>query len=313
VFPNAQFDPQRFAGQSADELFAAFGDPAFIAQLIAGGKTVAPDPSRRIVAKAEYRSLVGHGFSRTPRKQLKASGGTASYYAWSPKKRFRFISLDTVAEGGGQSGNVDDPQYKWLRAELRAARRKRQIVIAFGHHTLDTMDNARADEKAGTCDTPDEPGCDRDPRSSTPLHRGTKGKRTIRALFAASPNVVAYVAGHTHANRVDFYKGRKGRGFWQINTASHIDWPQQSRLIEVMDNRDGTLSLFGTILDSAAPAAAPAPGDASAFSAPQLASLSRTLAANDPQREGIEGSGNDAPKTGRRGDRNVELLVRDPR
>ena len=28
VFPNAEFDPSRFAGQSADELFAAFGDPA---------------------------------------------------------------------------------------------------------------------------------------------------------------------------------------------------------------------------------------------------------------------------------------------
>ena len=126
--------------------------------------------------------------------------------------------------------------------------------------------------------------------------------------------MIAYVAGHTHANRVDFYRGRKGRGFWQINTASHIDWPQQSRLIEVMDNRDGTLSLFGTILDSAAPAAAPAPGtDALGLSTPQLASLGRTLSVNDPQREGLEGSGGDAPKLGRRADRNVELLVRDPR
>ena len=122
------------------------------------------------------------------------------------------------------------------------------------------MDNTRTDEGAGKCVRADEPGCDRDPRKSTPMHRGIAGKKSIRALFAANPNVVAYVAGHTHANRVDFYKGRKGRGFWQINTASHIDWPQQSRLIEVMDNRDGTLSLFGTILDSAAPAAAPAPG-----------------------------------------------------
>ena len=70
----------------------------------------------------------------------------------------------------------------------------------------------------------------------------------MRDLLLKYPNVIAYVAGHTHANRVDLF--RKGRGgFWQINTASHIDWPQQSRLIEVMDNRDGTLSLFATILD----------------------------------------------------------------
>ena len=122
------------------------------------------------------------------------------------------------------------------------------------------MDNTRTDESAGKCDPADEPGCDRDPRKSTPLHRGLAGKKSIRALFAANPNVIAYVAGHTHANRVDFFKGGKGRGFWEINTASHIDWPEQSRTIEVMDNNDGTLSLFGTLLDSAAPAAAPAAG-----------------------------------------------------
>jgi metallophosphoesterase (TIGR03767 family) len=318
VFPNATFDPKRFEGQSADQLFAAFGDPAFIQQLIAGGKTVAPDPDRRVISKREYRSIVGnaktHGFGYTPKSELRKSAGTASYYAFTPKKGFRFISLDTVAEGGGQSGNIDDPQYRWLKGELRTAKRKKQLVIAFGHHTLGTMTNTRDDERAGKCDPADEPGCDRDPRKSTPIHRGLAGKQTIKALFAANPNVISYVSGHTHANRVDFFKGKKGRGFWEINTASHIDWPEQSRTIEVMDNKDGTLSLFGTLLDSAAPAAAPAAGTSALTMSPaQLASLARTLSYNDPQREGLEGSGGDAPKTGRRADRNVELLVKDPR
>ena len=58
-------------------------------------------------------------------------------------------------------------------------------MVAFGHHTLGTMDNARKDEGAGKCSAPDEPGCDRDPRKSTPIHRGTKGKKTIRALLPA--------------------------------------------------------------------------------------------------------------------------------
>ncbi len=81
-----------------------------------------------------------------------------------------------------------------------------------------------------------------------------------------------------------------------------------------MDNKDGTLSLFGTLLDSAAPAAAPAPGTSALGLTPaQLASLGRTLSFNDPQREGLEGSAGDASKRGRRSDRNVELLLRDPR
>ena len=313
VFPNAAFDPNRFRGASDDDLFAAIGDQNFILQLLQSARRVAPDPDRRIVSKAEYRELVGHGFSRTPKAQLNASDGTASYYAFTPRRGVRFISLDTVAEGGGASGNLDDPQYRWLRAELKRARKRDQLVIVFGHHTLDTMNNARNDERAGTCDFEGEPGCDADPRRSTPLHRGTEGRRTVRALLAGTPNVIAFVAGHTHANAVRFFRGKRGRGFWEINTASHIDWPQQSRLIEIMDNGDGTLSLFGTLLDTEAPVTDPPAGPATAFTPTQLASLARTLSYNDPQREGLEGTEGSAEKTGSRRDRNVELLVRDPR
>jgi metallophosphoesterase (TIGR03767 family) len=313
VLPNAAFDPRQFENASDDELFAAFGDPAFIAQLLGGASRVPPDQARRIVSKAEYRRIIGHGFARTPRSELKASRGTASYYAFSPRRGIRLISLDTVAEGGGSTGNLDHPQYRWLKGELKKARKRDQLVIAFGHHTLETMNNARTDELAGACEPADEPGCDSDPRRSTPLHRGTEGRDTVKRLFARNPNLIAYVAGHTHANAVTFNRGRRGHGFWQINTASHIDWPQQARLIEIMDNRDGTLSLFGTLLDHAAHVEAPPPGPASSLSPRKLASLARTLSYNDPQREGLEGTEGDAEKTGRRRDRNVELLVNDPR
>ena len=71
------------------------------------------------------------------------------------------------------------------------------------------MDNTRTDEQAGACDAAEEPGCDADPRKSTPLHRGMAGAKNVRDLFLKYPNVIAYVAGHTHANRVDLF--RKGR------------------------------------------------------------------------------------------------------
>ena len=171
------------------------------------------------------------------------------------------------------------------------------------------MNNTRTDERAGKCDPADEPGCDRDPRKSTPLHRGLAGKKSISALFAANPNVIAYVSGHTHANRVDFFKGGKGRGFWEINTASHIDWPEQSR----DDRGHGQQGRHAVAVRDAAGlggarrrARRRAPAR-SAMTPAQLASLGRTLSFNDPQREGLEGSG------GRRearpaADRNVELL-----
>ena len=319
VMPTPAVDPAQFAGRDESALYDRFSDPAFIASLLAGARTVPPDQRRRIINKAEFRALMAegargaHGLSATPRRELRRSRGTASYYAVSPRKGLRFISLDTVAEGGGQYGNLDDPQYRWLKGELRKARRRDQLTVVFGHHTLETMRNTATDEAAGKCAPADEPGCDADPRKSTPLHRGTAGRKTVRALFARYPTVVAYVSGHTHANAIRFFGSGRGRGFWEINTASHIDWPQQSRLIELMDNRDGTLSIFGTILDSAAPAEAPAPGPAAAFSTRQLVSLGRTLSFNDPQRRQSEGAALERDKSGERDDRNVELLVRDPR
>jgi hypothetical protein len=78
--------------------------------------------------------------------------------------------------------------------------------------------------------------------------------------------------------------------------------------VEILDNRDGTLSVFGTVLDFDAPNP-----DAKRLDSPAaLASISRLLAANDWQ----ERTGHSATVDGRRGqagDRNVELLVPDPR
>ena len=104
-----------------------------------------------------------------------------------------------------------------------------------------------------------------------------------------------------------FRRDRRG-GLWEIVTASSIDFPGQARLIELMDNRDGTLSIFGTLVDQAAPLSPPPSGTpASAMTEADLASLARALAANGPVARYA------ASARGRRRDRNVELLVRDPR
>ena len=307
VFPSATLDPAAFSGADEDEAFRRIGDPAFIQTLLAGAKTVPPDPDRRILSTTEYKEEIGgsHGYRHVEAAERKASDENATYYAFRPRNGVELISLDTVAEGGGSTGNLDHPQYQWLERKLKAAKKAKRLVIAYGHHTLATMSNSRKDEDAGSCAPTPKPGCDADPRRSSPIHRGTSGAASVRALLLRYPNVVAYVAGHTHDNRIDLIKRGRG-GFWQINTASHADTPQQSRLIEVMDNCDGTLSLFTTVLDHAAPIAAPAPGTAAAgFTETQLASVSRVLAWNDPQAE--------RGARGRTLDRNMELVLRDPR
>ena len=275
---------------------------------------VPPDRERRFADRPTYKALHAtgrqadaHGFALVDRNELAASRGAASYYAFNPRPGLRLISINTVAEGDrlNSNGNIDDPQFRWIERQLKAADGRDELVILFGHHPIRSLTNAAADEDAGDCALRAVfgPGCDLDPRPSKPLHLGA----SLQRLLLAHPRVIAYVAGHTHENRITAFK-RAGGGFWGIETASEIDWPIQSRLLEVMDNRDGSLSIFGTLIDHGASLATPPPGaNAGAFDGETLAAIGRELSYNDPQ-VGVE-----AGAEGRPQDRNVELLLADPR
>ncbi len=298
------------------------------------GFAVPPDDRRRFVDRVETKGIYragtqtdAHGFDFVDPAENAASGFAAGYYAWDPKPGLRFISLETVSEGGATvgsaQGNVDDPQFVWLRGELARARAARKIVVLFGHHSIRTMTSATPDEAAPGCTgrypSSDgtyagardvhghdrNPGCDLDPRGSSPIHLGGE----LAALLSANPNVVAYLSGHSHVNRVTPCASGRGCGpvgnWWEINTTSTNDWPQQHRLVEVMDNRDGTLSILGLPVDQGAPVGLPAPGGAAGFNEDQLASLARAFAFNDPKQTKAAG--------GRSRDANVELIVRNPR
>jgi metallophosphoesterase (TIGR03767 family) len=340
IFPNDKFDPNIYKGRSVAEIFDDIvKNPQRQQELLGGALPVPPDPDRHYIDQRDYKKLHNtgdnaHGYGYVDKTELSKSKGVASYYAFSPKKGFRFVSMDTVAEGGSEKGNVDDPQYKWLEKELDKNsstewkgsqlvhdRDPDNLVVVYSHHKIEDLTAAAPDEAAGACKAEVDPGCDRDPRKSTPMHFGNKGKNPIRDLFLKYPNVIAFVTGHSHKNEVKSFDRKGKTGFWQINTASHADFPQQAREIELMDNRDGTLSLFNTMLNTAAPVAPPAFGTpANVFTETQLASIGRLVAANDPQGLGPGGPAKDEQGKVRRNaglgkatDRNVELPIRDPR
>jgi metallophosphoesterase (TIGR03767 family) len=287
------------------------------------GFFVRPDEERRFVDRAELKEIYSagiqaddHGFAYVDPEENLASNFSATYYSWDAKPGLRFVSIDTVSDGGviesSSNGNIDNPQWQWLEDELDAAEAQGKVVVLFGHHPIRSLTAQVPDELAAPCTVDDEhghdvnPGCDLDPRLSAPVHLGDE----LRALLSAHPNVIAYVAGHTHENEVLACGSEDGcpagGNWWEINTSAVADWPQQSRLIEVMDNGDGTLSLFGSLLDHASAYALPqATGDASGLTDEQLAALGRAFSFNDPQAA-------HAP-AGQPQDQNVELIVDDPR
>lgn len=283
------------------------GNPTLFNELINGPtRPITPDKRRRLLSRsetvAEYFKTtgtpVGHGFTNANRKD-----GTAHYTFRAGA--VRCIVLDTVNPNGDQDGSLDQNQFDWLTSLLNANSKVRlsltgarehahgtdRLIMIFSHHTIATMDNDTTGSEA-------------------------PGKRIlgdqVQQLLLRYPNVIAWVNGHTHVNNIIPHVrpsswSTKG-GFWEINTASHVDFPQQARLVELVDNRDETLSIFGTIIDSLAPLRW-----TSTNNPVQLAALSRELAANDWQARvpHLDPEGHD----GRRGavsDRNVELLIHAP-
>jgi metallophosphoesterase (TIGR03767 family) len=298
-------------------LTGVFADPAKV-------MLVPPDQRRQFVDKLQFKAIFDtmaqeddHGFKLVEKAELDASGGTAAYYTFNPKPGVRYVVLDTLSEGGvvGQSnqGNVDDAQFQWFEKQLRDATARDELVIVHAHHASGSLTADVPDEVAAECGPEDahghatNPGCDRDPRDSQPLHLGAE----VQALMHTYPHAIAYVAGHSHESRVAPLRS-EGKSYWEIKSPAIADWPPQNRAIEVMDNCDGTLSIFGTMLDTANRVNAPAPGtNAGALDAETLASIGRVLNYNDPQ-YGPGSPGSVGPE-GQPIDRNVELLLKDPR
>ena len=245
--------------------------------------SVTPDPGRATVTRSDhirehFRSTGmprGHGYSERNLAQ-----GTA-YYAFDHGV-IRCVVLDTVNHHGGWQGSIDATQLSWLEAELSAS--SARPVVLFSHHPLETLSNGTR-----------PPGADRRVLADE-----------LRKVLLAHLCVVAWLNGHTHVHSVTAITDESGAGFWQVTTASHIDWPQQARIVEFLSTSVG-LAIACTVIDSAAAARYQGGTEPAG-----LAALARELAVNDWQvRDLITPDG--GAGAGTAADRNVVLTIDWPR
>jgi metallophosphoesterase (TIGR03767 family) len=244
-------------------------------------RSITPDEKRAPYTSAEYLKAhldpayqglgpVGHGYS-----SANVDAGT-QYYAFRIADDVIGISLDTTDAGGHYEGSIGATQLRWLDKTLRD--NKDSYAVIFSHHTSKTMDNTRPDP-------------------AHPTERRYEGNAVV-ALLGSHPNVLAWVNGHIHRNVITPHAAPDGRSFWEISTASHVDYPQLARVIELVDNKDGTLSVFTTLVESAAPHRT----DFSDLTQTGLAALYRELSYNAPGSSTVLGG--DAK------DRNTELILK---
>jgi metallophosphoesterase (TIGR03767 family) len=173
------------------------------------------------------------------------------------------IALDTVNEHGGWDGSISVSQYNWLNDTLREGQGLPAIILS--HHPSTKLINTYAPFGA-------------EPRV---------GQDRIKQALLSHKNVIAWLAGHDHQNRIQLIGGLGG--FWHIETCSLIDWPQQGRLVDVFKGVNEYL-IVTTMFDHQSPVRVtekqrPLP-EFDLNNNFHLASLSRELAANHWQRRG---------------------------
>ena len=201
---------------------ASYADPS-------GGtyREQSADGRRRFNAPDDWAKLHlscdhdGHGLT-----QENADAGTK--YWTRDIADVRLISLDTVNIHGGWMGSLDETQFDWLKALL--AEPEPRYFVLLSHHPLHGLFNDYAPA-----------GSDR---------RVAIEELTQELL--THDRIILWLAGHDHDNRVK-YIGEEGvNGFWQVMTSSLIDWPQQGRVVEILEE-DTDVVIATSLFDHQSP------------------------------------------------------------
>ncbi|MDR7867935.1 MAG: TIGR03768 family metallophosphoesterase [Sporomusaceae bacterium] len=210
--------------------------------------TVAANPDRRHIAKNDWIAQffntasepVGHGFPRDS-----ALTGLANY-TFEPKANLpiRVIVLDDTenddtafgTRANGASGALDEERFAWLVKELDKGQADGKLMIIAAHVPIGI---------GPMWDTASSPS-----------------ETTLIAKLHTYPNLILWVAGHRHYNTVTALPSpdasRPELGFWEVETASLRDFPQQFRIFDIVRNSDNSLSILAANVDPAVTPGSPA-------------------------------------------------------
>jgi metallophosphoesterase (TIGR03768 family) len=210
---------------------------------------VAADPDRRSLLRTEWMKEffntssipAGHGFNLTD-----ASSGFACY-SFVPKSNIpiKVIVLDnTQKEDDGSAdihghGFLDTARWAWLKKELADGDAAGQLMIIAAHIPINVEVTA--------------------PNSEMGWWVNPQNAVTLPDLIAElqnHPNLLAWLSGHRHLSTVKAFispdpAGAAEKGFWQVETPSLRDFPQQFRTFEIYLNSDYTISIVTTDVDPA--------------------------------------------------------------
>jgi metallophosphoesterase (TIGR03768 family) len=219
--------------------------------------SVATDFSTNVLSRVNYMSEffntasspVGHGFTQA---NIESNSGC---YTFEPitDMPIKVIVLDDICKSISPSGNVyfygagwvDTERYAWLTNELQMGQDAGQLMIIAAHIPISPQ--------VGLFDTNSAP-------QISPYSDHTE--TNLIATLHNYSNLILLMAGHRHLNTVTPQPSpdpaHPEYGFWEVETSSLRDFPQQFRTWEILRNSDNTISIMTTDVDPKVKTGSPA-------------------------------------------------------
>ena len=259
--------------QSKNDYMGTINGASQYGEIISVGPTAAfskppynpPNLNRRSLKKKEWIAEFfhtssfpkGHGFHLVDPSYAKEEPGFSCYsFLPKPEIPLRIVVLDDVQHQLDGSHDIHGHGYlsatrvKWLRSELALAKARQELVIIASHVPIAVSPIGSEME---WWDSAKDPNAKM--QNAIPL-------ADLIAEIQANGQVICWLAGHRHVNTIKACKAPLGApaeaGFWQIETSSFHDFPQQFRTLQVFLNSDYSISVVAINVDPAVSEGTPA-------------------------------------------------------
>ena len=225
----------------------------------------------------------GHGFTQANLSQDFAS------YTFEPKSTvpIKVIALDNTCKTNPYAsassyarGCLDQTRYDWLVNELELGQAQGKLMIIAAHVPVGPYSNVPDAPTSGlpnntpvpvffsTCHGSQNIGVpcssatsDLASNDPVPPYNVVTDAMLLDTLHNYS-NVILWISGHRHINTVTPQPAPQGKGpefgFWEVETSSLRDFPQNFRTFQIVMNAENTLSMFVTDVDPAIQGDSPA-------------------------------------------------------
>jgi len=204
--------------------------------------TIPSDPNRRSLTTKQFMQEFsnttsyprGHGFG-----QANPSNKFGACYSFEPKSGLplKVIVLDDTEDESdvpGPSliygyGSLANGRLDWLIKQLKAGQEEDKLMIIAAHVPIGVA-------------------------SGTPVGWYNSDDETaIIKKLKEFPNLMLWIAGHRHLNTVTAMKSEIPNhpeyGFWEVETKSLREFPQQFRTFDIVRNVDNSISIITTNVD----------------------------------------------------------------